>query len=264
MADTAWLRVALETTGSFESAGDPWSASAGDFDGMGISAGILQWNIGQGTLQPLIRAVGEAAVLTTMPRYGAFLWRAVHLPVAEALPIIRSWQGQRHRLAPILKTELAALMGNEAMRAQQISAARQIAARAEMFAASWAASLGRAVTLRDFCWFFDLVVQNGGLKGISIGDVQDIIARVENPMATICFWLDSLSHPDARRNATLWRQAEPSPLCILSFLRAQKARPEYAAAVMNRKGTIALGQGWVNGSLRELDARFAADTSAAA
>lgn len=263
MTDPGWLTVALETTGSFESAGDPWAASAGDFDGMGISAGILQWNIGQGTLQPLIRAVGEAAVLAAMPRYGAFLWRAAHLPPAEALPIVRSWQGRRNRLAPLLKAEFGALMGSEAMRAQQMLAAGKIAARAEMFAASWAASLGRVLTLRDFCWFFDLVVQNGGLKGISIGDVQAVIARVEDPTAMICDWLDSLSHPDARRNAALWRQAELSPLFILSCLRAQKARPEYAAAVMNRKGTIALGQGWVNGTLHDLDARFSAAAVAA-
>lgn len=263
MADGTWLGTALEVTGSFESAGDPWAAVAGDFDGMGISAGILQWNIGQGTLQPLIHAVGEDLTRRLMPHYGAYLWRASALAPAASLPIVRTWQGRKGRLAPLLKAELAALMGSEAMRAEQVKAAARTGERAGMFAASWAASLGRETTCRDFCWFFDLVTQNGGLRGVSIGDVRAFLAREADPMGVICAALARSGNTDARRNAVLWQGAELNELLVLSHLRAEKARPEFASAVMNRKGTIALGRGWVNGSLRDLGARFDVASEAA-
>src|ERR1022692_4361788 len=46
----------LALTGSFETSNlfpGCFSGLAGDFDGMGMSYGALQWNIGQGTLQQL-------------------------------------------------------------------------------------------------------------------------------------------------------------------------------------------------------------------
>src|SRR5207249_4901557 len=51
------IRRCLTLTGAFEtSAGIPdcFAGLAGDFDGMGLSFGVLQWNLGQGTLQPLL------------------------------------------------------------------------------------------------------------------------------------------------------------------------------------------------------------------
>lgn len=45
-------------TGSFE--GASWGGSAGNFDGAGISAFLVQWNFSQKTLQPLIVAMHDA------------------------------------------------------------------------------------------------------------------------------------------------------------------------------------------------------------
>jgi hypothetical protein len=47
----------LSITGSFE--GASCGGSIGNIDGMGISAFILQWNIGQRTLQPLLMAMNQ-------------------------------------------------------------------------------------------------------------------------------------------------------------------------------------------------------------
>ncbi len=52
--DLAYRCLAL--TGSFETGTgipDCFCGISGDFDGQGISFGVLQWNFGQGTLQPL-------------------------------------------------------------------------------------------------------------------------------------------------------------------------------------------------------------------
>ncbi|HEY4744406.1 MAG TPA: peptidoglycan-binding domain-containing protein, partial [Desulfuromonadaceae bacterium] len=48
----------LALTGSFETGAaipDCFAGLSGDFDGQGISFGVLQWNFGQGSLQPLLK-----------------------------------------------------------------------------------------------------------------------------------------------------------------------------------------------------------------
>lgn len=48
----------LVLTGSFETSKPPpdcFVGITGDFDGQGISFGALQWNLGQGSLQPLLQ-----------------------------------------------------------------------------------------------------------------------------------------------------------------------------------------------------------------
>lgn len=44
-------------TAAFEGGG--YTALSGNFDGQGVSFGFLQWNLGRGTLQPLIKAMHE-------------------------------------------------------------------------------------------------------------------------------------------------------------------------------------------------------------
>src|SRR5271163_348997 len=55
------LELCLKVSGGFESGRGPsYTSLTGNFDGQGMSAGILQWNAGQGTLQALVRLIGNA------------------------------------------------------------------------------------------------------------------------------------------------------------------------------------------------------------
>src|SRR5271157_451697 len=55
------LELCLKVSGGFESGKGPsYTSLTGNFDGQGMSAGILQWNAGQGTLQALVNAIGNA------------------------------------------------------------------------------------------------------------------------------------------------------------------------------------------------------------
>jgi hypothetical protein len=268
MVDQAWLTTALETTGDFETAGNPWGGVTGDFDGMGISCGVLQWNIGSNSLQPLVKAAGLPAVTSAMPRHGAKFWEANNTTVTKGLAIVRAWQNGGTRLPPEVKGELVAFMCSDAMVAQQMAASTKVARTAERLAIAWAASRGSAPhTKRDFCWFFDLVTQNGGLKGLTINDVKAFVTShgtATKAIAEICDWLAAMpaSHAgfkDCWRNGALWRgavDATARDLFILSYLRARKARPEYAGVVLNRKGAIALAQGWVNAEMMNFEGRF--------
>lgn len=62
IVDEPLARRSLALTGSFET-GAPvpecFAGLSGDFDGQGISFGALQWNFGQGSLQPLLKRMDQ-------------------------------------------------------------------------------------------------------------------------------------------------------------------------------------------------------------
>jgi hypothetical protein len=234
---------------------------------MGISCGALQWNIGMGSLQPMVRAVGENAVLAEMPTLGAEMWQACNSGIANGLAIVRRWQSGT-RLTPAARKELANLMGSAPMRAQQDALIGDKARAALREAAKWAGSAGRPTpTKREFLWFFDLLTQNGGLEGQTIAKVRDFIANAGPGKADdiVCDFLKGMSGTsghvgDAHANADLWRgtgDALMVELLVLSFLRSGTASPRFRHVVLNRKGTIAMGKGKVNSKLFDFTADMA-------
>ncbi len=259
--DPTWVAAAVEITPGFETVGDPYAAVAGDFDGMGISCGALQWNIGMGSLQPMVLGVGQDVVRSLMPQHGARMWEACSGPVKRGLQIVRGWQNGT-TLKAVPKAELTALMGSPAMRAQQQARIDAKAETALRMARDWSmARDGTEPSKRLFLWFFDIVTQNGGLKGLTPEQVAEFIRanRPDRVDDIICDFLASRKGnsghvKDAARNAALWRnQADGEKLEILcmSYLRSGMSNPKWRHVVLNRKGAIAMGRGSVNGGLNE-------------
>lgn len=260
--DESAIKTALKVTGHFEDSADPFGGVSGDFDGMGISLGVLQWNIGSGSLQPLVQATGREAVLAAMPQHGEEFWTACQPPIRQGLAIVRGWQNG-HVLKPSAKSELKDFAHSQAFVDQQVRSARRVADRAWKAAADWNAHSGRgAPDLHQFCWFFDLMTQNGGLKGLSPADVDNFIKQAGTDRADdlVCDWLagqKAAPHggADAVKNAELWRNPPPGiglELLIASYLRAQQSKPEWRVDTLNRKGTIALRSGWTHGEKQDL------------
>jgi len=258
-----WIETALQITGHFEDSKDPTSAVSGDFDGMGISLGALQWNIGSNSLQPLVRAVGRSSVVAKMPHYGVDLWNACTSTISSGLSIVRGWQDGSILRAPV-RAELKAFARGPEFMAQQVTASTATAGTAIESARRWAAALsaGEQPSKAVFCWFFDLHTQNGGLKGLTYDDVQGFIASTGFDRAddVVCDWLaartaSDAGYKDSRKNASLWRNSVSEknlPLFVLSYLRAMLSRTEYRGDVLNREATIALGNGWVHAERHHL------------
>lgn len=256
--------IALLTriVGRFENSGDPYEGVAGDFDRMGISCGVLQWNIGSNSLQPIVRSVGRPHVMEKMPHFGAAMWRACTSSVAAGLQIVRQWQ-KGTSLKPAPAAELRALMRSAPMRAQQDIRIRAIAERADAWASSWATSRQTGTrTPLELTWFFDVATQNGSMKGLGFADVQSFkqASTPDRVDDLICDWLASLGSNfwgfrDSRKNAQLWRDSVPAgnlDLLVLSYLRSQKSTQRVRGDVLNRKGTLALRRGHVHGTLFDL------------
>lgn len=248
-----WMNHALFVTGDFETIGDPWTAVSGDFDRMGISCGPLQWNIGSNSFQPIVLGCGQEVVRRAMPGLGREMWDACNASITEGLRIVRGWQ-TGSRLRKDAEREIKALLDQPEMRDGMRRKAAHVGELAFREAGAWA---GGKPTLRQFCWFFDLVTQNGGLKGLTRGDVESFKTRHGSNRVDdlICDELDdrplSSGHDrDAHRNARLWRNPADGAaldLLVLSYIRASLSKPEWRHVVMNRKGTLAIGKGWVNG-----------------
>src|SRR3954452_24516558 len=169
-----WIKTVLMVTGYFENSSDPLGAVSGDFDEMGISLGVLQWNIGSESLQPLVRNIGRAKVVATMPVYGSDLWTACTSGIPHGLIVVRGWQNGS-RLQPAVAKELKAFVRSAPFIEQQVAAAHHVAERAWSNATTWNAAYGKGEpSLQDFCWFFDLHTQNGGLNDVTPASVTRI------------------------------------------------------------------------------------------
>jgi hypothetical protein len=258
----AFLTAGLKITGHFEDSEDPLGAVSGNFDQMGISLGVLQWNIGSNSLQPIIRAIGKAPVCAVMPTRGEDLWRACNATVAEGLRIVRAWQ-PNNRMPPAVLAELKALVRCADFQAKQMQVARKVGDTAWAAAVNWANKFGRnTATKREYCWFYDIFTQNGGLKSVTPKKVQDFIAGhgADRADDIVCDWLAARKDAqpgakDSRKNATLWRNKVAdghAELFVASYLRAGESNPLWQADVLNRKGTIALGKGWVHASQHDV------------
>ncbi|MBO9576873.1 MAG: hypothetical protein J7494_14160 [Sphingobium sp.] len=259
----AWIETALKVTGHFEDSDSPLSAVTGDFDQMGVSLGVLQWNIGSGSLQPMIAPLGQDAVVQLMPTFGRDLWRACTSPIKEGLAICRRWQNGA-TIKPNVKAELRTFTGSALFVRQQVARATKVAQQAYAAAEQYAAADPSipSATKAVFCWFFDVYTQNGGLKGLDYDDVRNFIDvhGADKVDDTICDWLagqplGGVGAKDATANAQLWRDhiaPENLSLFVLSFLRSQLSRVEYRADVLNRKATIANRVGWVHREKHDL------------
>lgn len=261
--NTNRIETAMSITGDFESAGDPWTALTGNFDNMGISAGVLQWNLGQGTLQELAKGIGERVITHLMPTHGGDFWNTVVRLTTKAAV---TWSLQFQRNGNVVGTfarELAAVLGSPEGRAAQMDQCKDVAKWAGTQADAWAgASRGaESGNLTEFCWFFDLRTQQGSLNGLAWADVEKF--KKANGLATLLDWLTKGAGGhgrDAARNAALWAGITKTcpdwqtHLLLLGYLRALKAQAAYQRVVMNRRGAIAMKKGWVNSEYEDFSA----------
>jgi hypothetical protein len=231
----------LALTGGFETNQPPpdcFAGLCGDFDGMGISFGVLQWNIGQGTLQPLLAQMNQnhPDILGQVfgPNYSALVamlgetrdeqlaWaRSFQDPMRHAL--FEPWQG-------LFKT-LGRLQEFQDIEAQSAAGIFQ---QALALCNEYGVTSQRAAAL-----MFDIKVQTGGIKS----------------------WVKPQILSDFEQLEQAGQQAGDVPLevarlRIIATRAAASANPKWIADVQNRKLTIANGAGTVHGNLYDLVAQY--------
>ncbi|HTI47231.1 MAG TPA: peptidoglycan-binding domain-containing protein [Casimicrobiaceae bacterium] len=231
-------RRCLALTGSFETgaaAPECFCGLSGDFDGQGISFGVLQWNFGQGSLQPLLNdmVTQHADVVKGIfgSHYDAFA-AALHAPQSELMAFARSVQHPvKHTINEPWRGYAKALGRTSEFQQIQVTHSDRAFQRALAMCQDYALWSERAVAL-----MFDIVTQNG-----SIGSVTraQIVAD---------FKLIAAGLSDA--------ETETRKLEIVANRRAEAANPQWVDDVRRRKLCIARGEGTVHGIAYDLEEQF--------
>jgi hypothetical protein len=218
-------------TGSFETGKMPpecFSALSGNFDGQGISFGALQWNFGQGSLQPLLREM--------IKEYREVIESIFHdkLPILEevlknsreeALEFADSIQHPvKHYIYEPWKGMFRELGRTKEFQAIQLRFASKIYGNAKRHVEEYGLRSERGVAL-----MFDIIVQCGSIKKMT---KEKILSDFNNSTS------------------------EVSRLEIIALRVSEQVKPRWQDDVKSRKLCIARGEGYVHNILYNLSEQF--------
>jgi Putative peptidoglycan binding domain len=228
----------LALTGAFETEApvpECFAGLAGDFDGQGMSFGALQWNLGQGTLQPLLSAIDRThpeVVDNVFGPHAAELRAMLSSSRDDQLSWARSIQdGRRFVIAEPWRGLFKTLGRHEQFQDIEVAAAQQIYQDAVTSCGTYGVRSERAVAL-----MFDIRVQNGSIANTTR-------AQIERDFAT----LDAGVDPDT---------LEVARLRVIANRRAEAANPRWVEDVRARKLTIANGMGTIHGAYYDLEGQY--------
>lgn len=227
----------LALTGSFETDSSPpecFAGLTGDFDGQGISLGVCQWNLGQGSLQPLLQEMDRdhsGVVSDLFHNYADEFRRMLEATRESQLTWAQSIQNARHSISEPWLGLLKALARRPEFQAIETAHAGHLLQTAHALCADYSVHSERALAL-----MFDIAVQNGSIDKL-------IRAQIQRDFAV----LDAAQPADA---------LEVARLQIIAKRRAAASRPAYVNDVLNRKLTIANGHGVVHGRRYDLAGQY--------
>lgn len=205
---------------------------AGDFDGQVLSFGILQWNVGSCSLQPLLRAFREKdprRFRAAMEDGAEFIERLLAAPCDQAPALARRvLLNRKGQVRERWLNRFRALGRTRTFQEVQIEFLLPYVHKAYRLADEFGFHSERAIAL-----FFDIVIQNGSIPaGVRAQYEQDL-------------------REAKRRLGRAPREVERMEL--LARRQAEAAHPRWVDTVRKRKITIVRGKGSVNGVRYDLD-----------
>lgn len=229
LANASLLERCLALTGTFETSKyppDSFLGLSGDFDGMGISFGVCQWNIGQGTLQPLLRQMFDQHTELSQSIFHEHFDTVTALGSAsltDQLAFTRSIQ-VRGQVTEPWKGMLLTLGRTSEFQGVQADHASRLYDKAIELCGAYGLISERAVAL-----MFDIVTQNGSI----------------DPIVRAAILADFTQVPDGPDN-------EVAKMRIVANRRAEAAKKQFVDDVRTRKLAIANGTGVVHGLAYDL------------
>ena len=265
---------------------NPYTGVSGNFDGQGLSLGLIQFNLG-GSAQRVFGGIPDSVFSSAMPKWGHVFRAAVRTPTPSSsidqVTAMQDYVGKRWILKPDALAELKTFLDTPDSRAAQDQAVAVEYKSAYRRAAQWAQKRGATKpTPREIATFLDNQVFSGGFLGNMWfeqakkfrdsfkGDDGAMIAFVGN-------WLKTCpaSGPgflyganEGKANAEIWTIQYPKGthlsderalLFSFGFVRALtangpprvKGQPDqsgiFKSQVVQRRGLISLAAGTANG-----------------
>lgn len=252
LADQQLLELCLKVSGGFENGqGASYTALTGNFDGMGMSAGVLQWNAGQGTLQALVKAI--AALMgwdKAKTFFSSDIQAFANLPAgAQAVQwcLDHYIAAGTKDLDPGAKVRWVTFLSQpESIQAQVTLATNGILGHAKREVTTYCPDY--VSNNRPYVFFFDLITQQGGMSN-GLHTVPPV------PSGTTPDISDALAFAQSHDPlcASMWQGVtssdnEAALLLHYAYARAMLANPTFAWDTCSRRGTIGCRVGIVHQS----------------
>jgi hypothetical protein len=228
----------LALTGSFETSRLPpdcFAALTGNFDGQGISFGALQWNFGQGTLQPLLLQMINEHYDIIKNIFNENLERltdAITGEISTALSFADSIHDpDRRRVKREWKDMFTALGRTPEFQEIETSGAITYTKHGKHLCHEYGlwSERGRAL-------MFDICVQNSSIP-------EKVKIKIEADFQALSY---SMSDDEF----------ETAKMEIIANRRAEASNPRFIEDVRSRKLCIARGKGIVHGASYDLASQF--------
>jgi Putative peptidoglycan binding domain len=228
----------LALTGAFETDSgypDYFCAISGDFDGQGISFGVLQWNFGQGSLQPLLAALigqHEEVAGRIFGDHLATLGRVLQSGHEEQMAFARSIQHPvKHTIYQPWSGYFRALGRTPEFQAIQSTFAGRVYDGALELCRAYDVRSERAVAL-----MFDIKTQNGSISRTTDTEIRQQFHVLPTTLG------------DDEREVARMR--------VVANCRAQAANPRWIEDVRSRKLCCAEGAGIVHHIHYDIEQQF--------
>ncbi|MGE5403838.1 MAG: hypothetical protein ACM3PP_02760 [Candidatus Saccharibacteria bacterium] len=225
------INKAIRITGRFEGSG--FVNITGNFDGQGISLGFLQWNIGQGTLQPLLKKMNSdhQDLLKQLlgNSYDDFV-KMLNSSREDQIHWAKSINDSNNHITEPWKSKLTSLCKTEEFQEIQTQAMDRYINKAETICQKY-----NLTTEKGFALAFDISVQNGGIKNKADRIIQTAVEQ-------------------ANKSGTPLNETQL--MKVIANAVADSSKPRYHDDVLARKMTIVEGTGIVHKTKVDLKTDF--------
>lgn len=247
--DKSLLELCVKVSGGFENGGGAsYTAITGNFDGQGLSVGVLQWNAGQGTLQHLLQAIGAKMGWDKAQTF--FSSDIHHLAVLAPKEAIQFCLDHyiatgSTKVDPGAAAKWVTFLSQpESIAAQVELATNGVLSRAKSLVTQFCPTY--TDRLRPYAFFFDLVTQSGGMQ-----NAKGHVDPTTSPDYALALAFAKTQNPKC---AALWQAAvDTDPLTELlihyAYQRSLLSSAQYVWDAFSRRGSIACRQGIVHGAV---------------
>lgn len=271
--------LALNVTGTFEGVSG-WENLTGNFDGQGISMGLLQWNLGQGSLQPIWNVMLQryssqfsgALSSSQMSSIKAMLNRWNSYASSSGVFRIEDYGYNElddpemiaRDLGVPLEDVLVATSALETKNQESVNWAKSNLLSGTSILSSWSRplkSLAATPGYRSLQAEWALVLHNrsiGYMNTFGMTQVRSYLVffdiSVQNGYVLTSVTNEYFEWLKSNQNTTEYTRMKK-----LIELRAARSNSRWQADVLSRKMTLLNGTGVVHGASRDIDEEYCAD-----
>lgn len=256
-----WVMKAAEIIATFEGNGVDWGNPVGNFDGAYLTCGLMGFTWKYNNQPPMIKEFverhGADALLKLMPKSGSEYIRAANLGESSGASIVKQWSSG-YKVNEPYRSELRVFWTSPGMieiQKEKIFEMMGNWGTKKMLECQAYFKLSEP-KFEHLVYWMDQATLNGTGKTPTFAAGEQVSI---NEVINFCSSAGGYNKEDLRKNGTLWnKMIDSSPkdeklLWKMAYLRAKASKYEFMGTVMNRRGTLALGKGYVNGSLRTYD-----------